>query len=45
MKPYYQNGRATIIEAVESGRRAIGIEYDKESVEIAIRRLSQENIF
>lgn len=41
LDPFMGTG-TTIVEAVESGRRAIGIEYDKESVEIAVRRLSQE---
>lgn len=41
LDPFMGTG-TTILEAVESGRRAIGIEYDEQSVEIAIRRLSQE---
>lgn len=40
LDPFMGTG-TTIVEAIESGRRAIGIEYDESSCEIAVKRIEK----
>lgn len=39
---FFMGTGTTIIEALEAGRKPIGIEYEEENCEIAVKRLSQE---